>query len=89
MLHIVDWAATDILKNVVLQLHCQTIPPRSFGVYVPVDTTYRPGRLEFINFAVRTSNLASEGLTYCTVEATVELRRTVEEFGSTSQWSDT
>jgi hypothetical protein len=63
-------------------------PPRNFDSYVPVDTAYRPGRLEFINFTLKTSNLASEGLTDCTVEATVELR-TVERMGGTSQWSDT
>jgi hypothetical protein len=89
MLHIVDWATTNILKNVVLQLRCQTKPPRNLGSYVQIDTTYRPGRLEFINFTVSTSNLASEGLAYCPVEATVELRRTVGEVGGTSQCSDT
>jgi len=79
MLHIVDWATTDILKNAVLQLRCQTKPPRNFGSYMLIDTAYRLGRLEFINFTPRTSNLAGEGLTDCTVEATVELRRNEEE----------
>ena len=41
MLHIVDWATTNILKNVVLQLQCQTKPPRNLGSYVQYQMTPR------------------------------------------------